>query len=79
MPHFCNMKKLMTEIKPVLLPLQFILSLVLLMCCLHEVVYNENVSLRELCKSLAAVSILIMLAAASNNSIPKNNDTYENN
>lgn len=78
MPHFCIMKKLMIEIKPVLLPLQFMLSLVLLMCCLHEVVYNENVVLTELCKSLAAVAVLSLLAAASNNSIPKNNDPYEN-
>lgn len=70
MLQFCSMKKLMTDIKPVLLPLQFILSLVLLMCCLHEVVFNENVLLRELCKSIAAVSVLIMLAAVSNNSIP---------
>lgn len=79
MLHFYSMKKLMTTVKPVLLPLQFILSFVLFICCLHEVVYTEDVLLRELCKSLAAVSMLILLAAASNNSFPKNDDTYENN
>jgi hypothetical protein len=68
----------MIGIKPVLLPLQFILSFVLLLCCLHEVAYNEDVIVSELCKSLAVVSLLSMLAAASNNSIPQKKDTYEN-
>lgn len=78
MPHFYSMKKLMTEIKPVMLPLQFILSLVLLMRCLQEVVYNENVIASELCKALAAVAVLSMLAAASNNSTQKKTDQNEN-
>lgn len=48
------------------------------MVSLHEIIYNEDLILRELCKSVAAVSILIMLAAASNNTIPQKNDIYEN-
>lgn len=78
MLQLCSMKKIMTKAQPFLLPLQFLLSLILLMTCLQEVVNNQNVVLRELSKSLAAVAMLGMLAAASNNSIHKNNDTHEN-
>lgn len=69
----------MNELKQFLLPLQFLLSLLLLIGCLHEVAYNDNVILNELCKALAAVSILIMTAAASGNSTQKKNNPYENN
>lgn len=72
--------------KSVFLPLQFILSLVLLVSCLHEVAYNEDVIFNELCKALAAVALLSMLAAASgnasrktNSSIRNENKPYENN
>lgn len=67
----------MNEIKTYLLPLQFILSLVLLMCCLHELAHNENVILSELCKAVAAVAIVSMLAAASGNSLQKTNNPIE--
>ena len=69
----------MNELKQFLLPLQFLLSLLLLIGCLHEVAYNENVILGELCKALAAVSILSMMAAASGNSTQTKNHPYENN
>lgn len=72
------MKKLMTEIRPMLLPLLSILSLVLFMCCLRELVYTEDLILKELCKSLTVVATLLMLAAVSNTSIPKSNETNEN-
>lgn len=78
MPQLCSMKKLMTQNKPVLHPLQFILSLVLLMVSLHEIVFNEDLILREFYKSLAVVSLVIMLAAVSNNTAPQRNDTHEN-
>lgn len=68
----------MTEIKPALLPLQFVLSLALLIWCLYQVVNNEDVIVQELCRSLTAVSLLIILAAVSNNTIPQKNDPYEN-
>lgn len=69
----------MNELKQFLLPLQFLLSLLLLIGCLYEMAYNENVILNELCKAIAAVSILSMTAAASGNSIQKKNNPYENN
>lgn len=72
--------------KSVSLPLQFILSLVLFVSCLHEVAYNKDMIFSELCKALAAVAVVVMLAAVSgnstqkvNNSIQKKNKPYENN
>lgn len=69
----------MNKLKQFLLPLQFLLSLLFLIGCLHEVAYNENVILNELCKALAAVSILSMTAAASGNTTQRKNNPYENN
>lgn len=69
----------MNELKQFLLPLQFLLSLLLFITCLHGVAFNENVILSELCKALAAVSILSMIAATSGNSIQKKNNPYDNN
>lgn len=68
----------MNELKTFLLPLQFLLSLLLLIVCLHEVIYNESVIQSELCKALAAGASISMLAAASNNSIQKKSDNNEN-
>lgn len=76
---FATEKKLMNELKQFLLPLQFLLSLLLLISCLHEIAFNESVILSELCKALAAVSILSLIAATSGNSIQKKNNPYDSN
>lgn len=78
MLQFCSMKKITTKALPLLLPLQFTLSLLLLVSCLQQVVNTENVILCELYKALAAVGMLSMLATVSNNSTHKKNDTHAN-
>jgi hypothetical protein len=55
------------------LPLNFALSIILLVSCLIVIAYHESVLLNELCKSLSVVACVFLLATISNVSKEKKN------
>lgn len=63
---FATEKKPMKELKHFLLPLQFLLSLLLLIACLYEVATSDLVLFNELCKALSVVACVSMLHAVTN-------------